>query len=263
MNAWEFLNKMATFSTAVRHFARRSVFQKVRTLSLGSSSHTSVAVVLSGNGVFDGSEVHEASAVLVHLSRAGADVSIYAPDIPQMHVLNHAKGDVAEGETRNVLAESARIARGKISSLAELDATHHDALVFPGGFGAAKNLSSFAVDGVNCTVNKDVEQAIKTFHAAKKPIGLCCIAPVLAAKILPGVEVTVGQDKEDVQWPYAGTAGAVEQMGAKHVNKDVNEIHVDEQNKVVTTPAFMCETNVHEVHDGIGKMIQAVVKMVA
>lgn len=254
---------MAAFGSAFCHLSRRGVFQTARAFSLGSTSHTSVAVVLSGSGVFDGSEVHEASAVLVHLSRAGADVSIYAPDIPQMHVLNHAKGEVAEGETRNVLAESARIARGKISSLAELDAAHHDAVVFPGGFGAAKNLSSFAVDGVKCTVNKDVVQSIKGFHAAKKPIGLCCIAPVLAAKLIPGVEITVGQDKEDIHWPYAGTAGAVEEMGAKHVNKDVNEIHVDEQNKVVTTPAYMCETKVHEIHDGIGKMIQAVMKMTA
>ncbi|KAJ7392498.1 hypothetical protein OS493_012167 [Desmophyllum pertusum] len=188
--------------------------------------------VLSGNGVFDGAEVHEASAILVHLSRAGADVSIYAPDVPQMHVLNHAKGEVAEGEIRNVLAESARIARGKISSLADLDAASHDALVFPGGFGVAKNLSSFAVEGADCTVNEEVANSIKDFHAAKKPIGLCCISPVLAAKLIPGVEITVGQDKDDAgRWPYAGTADAVKQMGAKHINKDV---HISFYNNFLT-----------------------------
>ncbi|XP_074613743.1 ES1 protein homolog, mitochondrial-like [Acropora palmata] len=242
--------------------SKSAAYQTVRAFSLGTSSRTSVAVVLSGSGVFDGTEIHEASAVLVHLSRAGADVSIYAPDIPQMHVLNHTKGEVTEGETRNVLVESARIARGKISSLADLDVTSHDAVVFPGGFGAAKNLSSFAVEGTGCKVNKDVQQAMTAFHVAKKPIGLCCIAPVLAAKVIPGVEITVGQDKDDGgRWPYAGTASAVVEMGAKHVNRDVLEIHVDEENKVVTTPAFMCETKVHEVHDGVGKMIEAVLKL--
>ncbi|XP_068742798.1 ES1 protein homolog, mitochondrial-like [Montipora capricornis] len=255
---------MAAFRSSLGRLCKSSVSQTFRAFSLGSSSRTSVAVVLSGSGVFDGTEVHEASAVLVHLSRAGANVNIYAPDIPQMHVLNHAKGEVAENETRSVLAESARIARGKISPLAELDAASHDAVVFPGGFGAAKNLSSFAVENVNCAVNKDVQRTINAFQSAKKPIGLCCIAPVLAAKVIPGVEITVGQDKDDGgRWPYAGTASAVEEMGAKHVNKEVHEIHVDEKNKVVTTPAFMCETKVHEVYDGIGKMIQAVLKLAA
>lgn len=123
-------------------------------------------------------------------------------------------------------------------------------------------MSSFAVEGTGCKVNKDVQQAMTAFHVAKKPIGLCCIAPVLAAKVIPGVEITVGQDKDDGgRWPYAGTASAVVEMGAKHVNRDVLEIHVDEENKVVTTPAFMCETKVHEVHDGVGKMIEAVLKL--
>ncbi|CAH3024609.1 unnamed protein product, partial [Porites evermanni] len=167
---------------------------------------------------------------------------------------------------RNVLAESARIARGKISSLAELDATHHDALVFPGGFGAAKNLSSFAVDGVNCTVNKDVEQVIKTFHAAKKPIGLCCIAPVLAAKVNYTRTTLLSTGSiSSTGYRHAAMSSTTPRLPSIWCNflNCFHEIHVDEQNKVVTTPAFMCETKVHEVHDGIGKMIQAVVKMVA
>lgn len=226
------------------------------------ASKTKVAVVLSGSGVYDGSEIHEASAVLVHLSRGDADVSIYAPDVDQMHVIDHTKGAPMEGQIRNVLVESARIARGKISPLSALNAEGHDAVVFPGGFGAAKNLSSFAVDGANCTVNNDVERVLKEFHKAKKPIGFSCISPVLAAKVLPGCEVTVGQDKEEGgKYPYAGTAGAIQEMGGKHVNKNVNEIHVDETNQIVTTPAFMCETKVHEIHDGIGKMIEAVLKL--
>ncbi|KAF5903104.1 ES1 protein, mitochondrial-like, partial [Clarias magur] len=177
-------------------------------------------MVLSGCGVYDGTEIHEASAILVHLSRGGAQVQMYAPDITQMHVIDHSKGQPSE-ESRNVLAESARIARGNITDLAKLSASNHDAVIFPGGFGAAKNLSTFAVDGKDCTVNKEVERVLKDFHKAGKPIGLCCISPVLAAKVLPRVEVTVGHEEEEGgKWPYAGTAQAITALGAKHKIKD-------------------------------------------
>ncbi|XP_036099553.1 glutamine amidotransferase-like class 1 domain-containing protein 3A, mitochondrial [Molossus molossus] len=221
-----------------------------------------VALVLSGCGVYDGTELHEASAVLVHLSRGGAEVQIFAPNIPQMHVIDHTKGQPSESETRNVLTESARIARGKITDLAQLSAANHDAAIFPGGFGAAKNLSTFAVDGKDCKVNKDVERVLKDFHKAGKPIGLCCIAPVLAARVLRGVEVTVGHEQEEGgRWPYAGTAEAVKAMGAKHCVKGVTEAHVDRKNKVVSTPAFMCETALHHIHDGIGAMVTEVLEL--
>lgn len=221
-----------------------------------------VAVVLSGCGVYDGTEIHEASAILVHLSRGGAEVQMYAPDISQMHVIDHGKGQPAEAESRNVLSESARIARGNITDLAKLSVSNHDAVIFPGGFGAAKNLSTFAVDGPDCTVNKDVERVIKDFHKAGKPIGLCCISPVLAAKLLPGVEVTVGHEEEEGgKWPYAGTAQAVKALGAKHCVKNVTEAHVDQKNKVVTSPAFMCETQLHFIFDGIGAMVSNVLKL--
>ncbi|KAM9253173.1 glutamine amidotransferase-like class 1 domain-containing protein 3, mitochondrial isoform 2-T2 [Dugong dugon] len=190
-----------------------------------------VAVVLSGCGVYDGTEIHEASAILVHLSRGGADVQIFAPDTSQMHVVDHTKGQPSEGDTRNVLTESARIARGKIADLAQLRAADHDAAIFPGGFGAAKNL-------------------------------LCCIAPVLAARVLHGVEVTVGHEQEEGgKWPYPGTAEAIRALGAKHCVKDVTEVHVDQKNKVVTTPAFMCETALHHIHDGIGAMVRKVLEL--
>ncbi|XP_053421663.1 glutamine amidotransferase-like class 1 domain-containing protein 3, mitochondrial [Nycticebus coucang] len=221
-----------------------------------------VAVVLSGCGVYDGTEIHEASAILVHLSRGGAEVQIFAPDVPQMHVIDHSKGQPSESETRNVLTESARIARGKIADLATLTASNHDAAIFPGGFGAAKNLSTFAVDGKDCHVNKDVERVLREFHQAGKPIGLCCIAPVLAAKVLRGVEVTVGHEQEEGgKWPYAGTADAIKALGAKHCVKGVTEAHVDQKNKVVTTPAFMCETALHHIHDGIGAMVKTVLEL--
>uniref|UniRef100_A0A2K5WTR4 Glutamine amidotransferase class 1 domain containing 3 n=1 Tax=Macaca fascicularis TaxID=9541 RepID=A0A2K5WTR4_MACFA len=195
--------------------------------------------------------------ILVHLSRGGAEVQIFAPDVPQMHVIDHTKGQPSESESRNVLTESARIARGKITDLAKLSAANHDATIFPGGFGAAKNLSTFAVDGKDCKVNKEVERVLKEFHQAGKPIGLCCIAPVLAAKVLRGVEVTVGHEQEEGgKWPYAGTAEAIKALGAKHFVKEVAEAHVDQKNKVVTTPAFMCQAALHHIHDGIGAMVQ-------
>ncbi|XP_048883451.1 glutamine amidotransferase-like class 1 domain-containing protein 3, mitochondrial [Brienomyrus brachyistius] len=220
-----------------------------------------VAVVLSGCGVYDGSEIHESSAILVHLSRAGAKVQMFAPNIDHMHVVNHVEGKPTE-EKRNVLEESARIARGDISDLKTLNVADHDAVIIPGGFGVAKNLSSWATQGKDCTVQSEVETAIKSFHSAKKPLGLCCISPVLAAKILPGCEVTVGSDKECEKWPYAGTANAVKEMGCRHVNKNVGEIHVDAKNKLVTCGAFMCNAPIHEIFDEMGVFVSAVIKLI-
>ncbi|XP_018592693.1 glutamine amidotransferase-like class 1 domain-containing protein 3A, mitochondrial [Scleropages formosus] len=219
-----------------------------------------VAVLLSGCGVYDGSEVHEASAVLVHLSRAGAKVQMFAPNVDQMHVVNHIEGKPTE-EKRNVLQESARIARGDISDLKSLDISAHDALILPGGFGVAKNLSTWATDGKNCTVQPEVEKAIKSFHKAGKPLGLCCISPVLAAKLLPGCEVTVGHDSECEKYPYAQTACAVKELGCKHVNKNVGEVHIDAKNKLVTCSAFMCNAPLHEIFDEVGIMVGEVLKL--
>ncbi|XP_060105409.1 glutamine amidotransferase-like class 1 domain-containing protein 3, mitochondrial [Heteronotia binoei] len=219
-----------------------------------------VAVVLSGCGVYDGSEVHESSAVMVHLSREGAQAELYAPDTDQLHVVNHINGQQTE-EKRNVLVESARIARGDVKDLAMLNVKELDALIIPGGFGVAKNLCSWAVDGKDYTVSKLVEDTIKAFHLAKKPIGLCCISPVLAAKILPGCEVTVGYDTKCEKWPNASTAEALKELGCKHVNKNVNEVHVDMKHKLVTTSAFMCNAPIHTIYDGIGKMVREVLKL--
>ncbi|RUS79552.1 hypothetical protein EGW08_012682 [Elysia chlorotica] len=235
---------------------------KSRSLQTSAMLHKHVAVVLSGCGVYDGTEVHESSAILVHLSRAEAEVSIFAPDKPQTETTNHLNGETSKSE-RNVLEESARIARGKIQPLSDLKAGEFDAVIFPGGFGAAKNLSSFYTDGPSMSVDKDVQRVLKDFHTAKKPIGLCCIAPVLAAKVISGCEVTVGSDKEENgKWPHYQAAGAVNAMGAKHVIKSASESHVDSTNKIVTTPAFMCDTAFHIIFDGIGTMVKGVLKLV-
>ncbi|XP_051997704.1 glutamine amidotransferase-like class 1 domain-containing protein 3, mitochondrial [Xyrauchen texanus] len=219
-----------------------------------------VAVVLAGCGVFDGSEIHEASAVLVHLSRQQASVKMFAPDVDQMHVVDHLKNSPTE-ERRNVLMESARLARGDIQDLSQVNVKNLDAIIFPGGFGAAKNLCSWAVQGKDCSVNEQVKTVLQAFHAEKKPIGLCCISPVLAAKVFPGCEVTVGHEKDERYPDVPATAEAITQLGCEHISKHVNEAHVDEKNKIVTTSAFMCKAPLHEIFDGIGVMVQEVLKL--
>eukprot|EP00049_Salpingoeca_infusionum_P014783 m.280829 g.280829 ORF g.280829 m.280829 type:complete len:257 (-) comp15751_c0_seq1:4034-4804(-) len=231
----------------------------IRTMASSAVAPKKVAVVLSGCGVFDGSEVHEASAVMCAVTRNSASYQVYAPDKDQMHAINHTRGEPHDA-TRNVLEESARIARGNAKPLTELDAREYSCVIFPGGFGAAKNLSTFAVDGAEMKVDESVEAVLKAFHDAKKPIGLCCIAPVLAAKVLK-CKVTVGSDVEGTdRWPYAGTAKAIVDMGAEHEVMDVDGVCVDEANNVITTPAFMCETAVHEIHDGVAAMVDEVLK---
>lgn len=214
-----------------------------------------VAVVLSGCGVFDGSEVQEAVGVLFHLSRLGARAECFAPDRDQAEVVNHAQGKPQTGEHRNALVEAARIARGRVRPLSRLKAADFDAVFFPGGFGAAKNLCNFASAGASCGVDPEVARVVREFNAAGKPIGMCCIAPVIAARVLgtaaggPGVGVTIGNDPE--------TAAAVRAMGATHVDKPVTEAYVDERRRVVTAPAYMYgDAAVHEVIEGIGEMVE-------
>lgn len=226
-----------------------------------------VAVVLSGSGVYDGSEIHEASACLVHLSRHSASVHLFAPDMAQRHVINHLTGEPM-AEMRNVLVESARIARGgqNISALNKLEVNQFDAIVLPGGFGAAKNLSSFAFDGDKMTVNQQLESILKDFHRGRKPIGMCCISPIILARLFPGARLTLGKlktltDQDRSSFPYAGAVLAAKQLGAETDECDVNQVSVDEKNRLVTTPAFMKEASFHQVFDGIGLMVEKVLQM--
>jgi len=212
-----------------------------------------IAVVLSGNGVFDGSEIHEATLTLYAIAKKGAAYEIFAPDIPQHHVLNHITGEDMD-ETRNVLIESARIARGKITALSEFSGKEFDALVFPGGFGAAKNLSSFAFDGADCKVNPDVEKAIKEMISLGKPVGALCISPVILAKILGDVELTIGQD--------TATAAAIVEMGATHTLTSHGEVVVDKNYKVVTTPCYMLDATIDQIGEGADNVIDAVLKLI-
>ncbi|HMA63259.1 MAG TPA: isoprenoid biosynthesis glyoxalase ElbB [bacterium] len=216
-----------------------------------------VAVVLSGCGVNDGSEIHEAVLTLLALDKQGVDVQCLAPDLPQMHVVDHIEGEPQEGETRNVLVESARIARGDIKAINSVSANEFDAVVFPGGFGVAKNLCDYAVEGTDCTVNPDVENFINDAYESSIPLGFICISPVLGAKVLgekaDDLKLTIGND--------SATASDVEEFGAAHVDCPVNDCVIDKNNRVISTPAYMLGPGIKDVDRGIEKLVQEVVIM--
>ena len=214
-----------------------------------------VGVVLSGCGYLDGAEIHEATCTLLSLDRRGAKLVAMAPDVEQMHVVDHMKGAPAQGQGRRVLEEAARIVRGQILELSQVSARDLDALIFPGGFGVAKNLCSFAVDGRNMRVLPAVERLAREIRSAGKPSGYVCIAPVIAARLFgsEGVTVTIGDDRE--------TAAAIESWGARHVDRKVEEIVVDERLKIVSTPAYMLGPWIAPVAAGIDKLVSAVLEM--
>ena len=215
------------------------------------SKEKKFAVVLAGCGVFDGAEIHEATMTLYAIASQGGTYQIFAPDIEQHHVVNHITGEEMK-EKRNVLIESARIARGNIKPLSDYNAKDFDALILPGGFGAAKNLCTFAFDGPNCKVNPDVERAIKETHTSKKPIGALCISPVLLAKILGNVIITLGQDE--------GTAKAVESLGAKHQKTNHAEVTVDKNNLLFTTPCYMLDASIVDIANGANAVVKEIIK---
>jgi enhancing lycopene biosynthesis protein 2 len=219
------------------------------------SKEKHVGVILSGSGFLDGAEIQEATLTLLFLDRRGARVTAMAPNLDQMHVVDHAKGKPASGERRNVLAEAARITRGAIADVKSVKASELDALILPGGYGAAKNLCTFATEGVKLTVNPDVERLVHDMAAAGKPIGFICISPVIAAKVLGGrkVKLTIGNDPD--------TAAALNALGAVHVDALVDQIVVDEKNKVVSTPAYMLGPSIAPVSAGIEKLVAAVLEM--
>ena len=212
-----------------------------------------IAVILSGCGVYDGAEIHESVITLLRLDQRGAEVQCFAPNISQLHVINHLTGDEMP-ESRNVLVESARIARGNIKDIREASVEDFDALIVPGGFGAAKNLSNFAIEGAGCTVQPDVLALTEAFAEAGKPVGLMCISPALAAKIYgPGVTCTIGRD--------ADTAAAMNKMGATHQDCAVSDIVEDKARKLVCTPAYMLAQSISEAASGINKLVDRVLEL--
>jgi enhancing lycopene biosynthesis protein 2 len=213
-----------------------------------------VAVVLAGCGVYDGAEINEAVLTLLCLEQQGASYQCFAPNVQQMHVINHLTGEPVAGESRNVLVEAARIARGKIQDIREAKIDEFDALLVPGGFGAAKNLSNFAVAGAAMEVQPDFLKLARAFHEKGKPIGLICIAPVMAAAICgAGTRCTIGHDAE--------TAAAIKAMGGEHLACPVSEARVDIERKLVTTPAYMLAGSVSEAYSGISACVKEVLAL--
>lgn len=216
-----------------------------------------VGVVLSGCGVYDGSEIHEAVITLLALDRAGAEAVCMAPNV-DVAVVNHLTGEVVAGETRNVLVESARIARGKIIDIAGVKASDVDALVFPGGFGAAKNLCDFASKGSDCTAHPEVARLVREVVTAKKPLAAICIAPALISRILGddklAHKLTIGTDE--------GTAEALKEMGSEHVACPVSNFVVDPANRLISTPAYMLAGSIREAAEGIEKTVAELLKMI-
>ena len=210
------------------------------------------AVVLSGCGVFDGAEIHEATLSLLAIAKKGASYQIFAPDINQHHVINHITGEEMD-ESRNVLVESARIARGNIRKLDEFQASDFDALLFPGGFGAAKNLSTWAFEGAEAKVLPEVEEAIRSMLSLKKPVGAMCISPVILAKVLGKVHLTIGNDES--------TIDAIESLGASHVYTSHGEVVVDPDHKLVSTPCYMLDATIDQIAEGADNIVDALLKM--
>ncbi len=213
-----------------------------------------IGVLLSGCGVNDGSEIHEAVLAMLALDQAGVERLCLAPNIPQRDVVNHLSGQPM-AEERNVLVEAARIARGEISDLSQVTAADLDGLILPGGFGAAKNLSDFAVAGDKTVVQPEVERLLREMHKARKPIGAICIAPAVLARVFGELRprITVGNDP--------GTVQALESFGARHVVCPVDDIVVDEENLLVTTPAYMLGPGLKEIVVGIEKLVRRVVAL--
>ena len=213
-----------------------------------------IGVLLSGCGVFDGAEIHEAVLTLLFLDRAGATIMCMAPDMDQLHVIDHLTQQAAD-ERRNVLAESARIARGEIRDIRDVSADDIDALIIPGGFGAAKNLSDFAVKGPDCQVHPDVQRLLVQMAERAKPIGAMCIAPatVVSALSSRSPRVTIGSD--------VGTAAGIETMGGSHAVCGVADICMDEKNRIVTTPAYMLGPGIKDVAEGIEKLVGQVLAL--
>lgn len=219
------------------------------------ASQKRVGVLLSGCGFLDGAEIHEATCTLLSLDRRKAKLVALAPDVPQLHVVDHLAKQPAAGQGRSVLVEAARIVRGQITDLARVGAADLDALILPGGFGVAKNLCSFATEGRQMKVLPAVEALVKAMRAAGKPMGFICIAPVIAAKVLggEGVRLTIGDDAE--------TASAIESWGAKHVKCPVTGVVLDENLKVVSTPAYMLGPWIADVAEGIDRLVEKVLEL--
>lgn len=210
------------------------------------------AIVLAGCGVYDGAEIHEATMTMLAADRNGCDYQLFAPNIMQHHVINHMTGEVMD-ESRNVLVEAARIARGNIKPLTEYKVSDFDALIFPGGFGVAKNLCSYAFEGTDMRIDKVVEKAVKETHEKGKPIGALCISPIMIAALIPGAEVTLGSDKQ--------YDGEVAKLGGRNKTTGNRQLVVDMKNRIVSTPCYMNDARISDIADGAELLVKEIIKL--
>jgi enhancing lycopene biosynthesis protein 2 len=242
-----------------------SVQAIVRSSGRKSGKGKKIAVVLSGAGYLDGSEITETVGVLASLAECGAEAICFAPFNSQTDVVDHNDPSTPKAfAPRMCHQEAARICRGGVVDLAKLDVNTYDGVIFPGGFGVAKSLSSWASEGPKCTLNPDVVRVIEGFLSAKKPIGCCCIAPVLGAKVVSSLggtlRLTLGGTGP--KWPYDGTIDAIKTLpGIIHVNAEVNEIVIDEVHKFVSTPAYMSDSKPDSIIRGVRKLVRKVISM--
>lgn len=210
------------------------------------------AILLSGCGVYDGAEIHESVLTMLAVEKNGGQYEIFAPDIKQFHVINHLTGETSD-ENRNVLVEAARIGRGRIRPLTEYRHNDYDGLLMPGGFGVAKNLCSYAIDGTDMKIDKVIERVIKETHNAGKPIGALCISPVIIAALIPDAEVTMGSDsKFDAE---------IATLGGKNHIKDNRQVVIDRKNRIVTTPCYMNDATITDIEQGADMLVKAVMEM--
>lgn len=217
-----------------------------------------VAVVLSGCGYLDGAEVQEAVLSLYFLDRAGAKVRCFAPARPHMHVVDHVTTDAMPEEQRCVRRESARISRGQVEALEAFSVVDFDALVLPGGYGVAKNLSSFATQGAQGALEPSFERVLLAAIEAQLPTAAICIAPAILAMALKkagkSATLTIGQDPQ--------VAAAIESLGVKHQVCQAGEAVIDARAKIVSTPAYMLDSCPKDVGAGIESAISKVLSWV-
>lgn len=211
-----------------------------------------VAVILAGCGTMDGSEINETVTLLLALDQHNIEYQAFAPDEDQYEVWDHVKWQHTD-EKRNMMAEAARIVRGKILPISQFNADYFDALFLPGGNGAAKNIFTYALDGINFKVNKDVEKAIRDIHAQGKPIGAMCIAPLMVAKVLGNVNVTMGSGQ-------CQQAKELEMIGCKHTETTHGGVAIDKENKIFTTPCFMLNATLKDIYQGAWNLVEEMVK---
>lgn len=218
-----------------------------------------IAVILSGCGVYDGSEIHEAVLTLLEIKRQGADYSCFAPDKDQLHTIDHTNGEEMQ-PNRNILVESARIARGDIRPLTELEVTEFDGLMLPGGFGAAKNLTTWGVSGPDGEIDAEVKRVLNDAVSGAVPVALICMSPVIMAKALEGTEIsaklTVGNTTDDSPYEIDAISQGMESIGATAKMCGTTETIIDHEHKIVTSPAYMMDVDIVQVAEGIANTVK-------